>query len=693
MRVVGVIRDGHATDARSELFAPAGAISGKTPEQLRQATTYYAAGTALSWSDVETLNRQGVTALSRTVLLNPPTDVEPLNGTDYPAPSYTASYVAEAVGFAATEILLLAGAAFSITARRQTEFLAIISSVGAPPAVLRRSIGTLGTWLGLTGGVLGSGLGIAAAAAFIAGTRDGSRTQYPSFAIPIGWIALAVVLAGVVGWLSAFRSARDAARVDVLAVLRGVSRPPVARRRRPIAGLAVLAAGAAATLAGGALFGPFHDQAALLPVVVALLLLGPIGLQLGAVLCGPLLLNQYARLFQNAPLATRLAVRDLARNPRRTVPAIAAITAATFAAVALLTFVGALQAGENAEHVYQAAPGQIVVPLQHRAENGGALIRHATADSIIDTIRGTVPLHQARTLRNVPGNPTSRTADQPVVEGGATTGVAQIWVGTADDLAAMTGHRPTRAAVAALATGKAVVLDPNLDYDDHVRIAWWSAKQYADGAADAASNSPTSPRRAAELVAVPLRTAVPLPYGIVLSPDTAARLRLHPTEQTVLATPARPLTPQQVDAVQQALAVTSGRTSLATYEAGPASFSGPLTLGLLITAALIVLAAAITALALAALDRTNDDQTLAALGLAPNTRRRLAAAQALIITATGTGTGALMGLLPGTALTFLNTLPAAPPWLPIAALVAAPPLLLALLASAPRRRPAAGGQA
>src|SRR5690606_10234509 len=99
------------------------AVPGATPRETRWLADTPA---PLSWSDVRALNQEGVVVLSRQVLLNPPPDSEvpDLGGSDRDAEDFSIAVVL--VGVTVLEIVLLAGPAFAIGARRRQRELALV---------------------------------------------------------------------------------------------------------------------------------------------------------------------------------------------------------------------------------------------------------------------------------------------------------------------------------------------------------------------------------------------------------------------------------------------------------------------------------------------------------------------------------------------------------------------------------------
>src|SRR5690606_12234690 len=132
------------------LFLPSGALTGQAQ--------WFLPDTPLTWNDVRALNERGLIAYSRDVLLDPPKAQpgDPWRGMDgYVAWQGLAMTLVVAALFAAYVVIMLAGAAFSIAARRQQRSLAVAASVGATGADLRRTIVLQGAVLGFAGGIVG----------------------------------------------------------------------------------------------------------------------------------------------------------------------------------------------------------------------------------------------------------------------------------------------------------------------------------------------------------------------------------------------------------------------------------------------------------------------------------------------------------------------------------------------------------
>jgi putative ABC transport system permease protein len=455
--IVGVLDDQTLPAAQEWFFARPGAISGTSAWEDLQAATFYLPDTEVSWEMVKELNEDGITVLSRSVLLNPP----PEDGT-FPVYNQWStllsimSMVAIVAAFAAFEVVLLAGAAFTVTARQQQRTLATIASVGAPRKLLFRILAANGIVLGAIGGLLGTAIGIGAAAAYMAITADGSADQYYGFHLPwLGFLA-ATVFAVLIGWIASLLPARNTSRFDVVAALRGARKPPAPSARRPVVGLMMLLGGIGVTLVGGILMAVLIEAGRDYPgghplqwIPVVMLIVGPILAQLGLVLCGPLLLRLVARMLRGSGLGARLASRDSARNPGRAVPALAAVMTTVF--VAVFGMCVAAGGDESTHENYQwAMPlGGIRVPLvqaDFSHQDAPIVTVYAHPDAVERAIRDSVDVDRMQLLAGVPDwvPPSGAAEPEPAATPGAGEEPEQ-----AENPEAAGGLEPTEAVEAA----------------------------------------------------------------------------------------------------------------------------------------------------------------------------------------------------------------------------------------------------
>ena len=117
----------------------------------------------ITWDEVLRLNQSGIVVASRAVYENPPPDdqVPWLSGPDQ-IPTEELAILVLIAGLALLEIVLLAGPAFAVSARRRQRQLALVAANGGTPAHVRRIVLADGVVLGLVGAGVGIVVGIAA---------------------------------------------------------------------------------------------------------------------------------------------------------------------------------------------------------------------------------------------------------------------------------------------------------------------------------------------------------------------------------------------------------------------------------------------------------------------------------------------------------------------------------------------------
>lgn len=676
----------------------------RRPTGLPGTLTWLAATPApMGWDAVKGLNAHGITAVSRQVLAAPPSPAERypdvLENDDGP-PAGTFALIA---GLAMLEIVLLAGPAFAVGARRRRRDLGLVSAAGGTPAQLRRIVLADGVVLGGLAASTGVVLGIVLAAVLRSpletylGHRSGAFRIYPvAQAIVVGLAVLTGVLAALVpAWI--------AARQDVVAALRGRRGITRSRRRWLVLGVALTAAGAAGTVAGA----EGND--------LVIVLAGVIAVELGLVLCTPVLVGLVARLARWLPPAMRIALRDTARNRTAAAPAISAVMAVVIGSLAVSVILSAESASGGGNSLSE--PGD--VSLYASGEGPAA---QAIPPDVISALRGTMPVQEVHEVRLPtclggqclvtvqtpaahacpyfhPGNrPPQPSADEQRAAradprctdvggkysyfGGSAVGLrgsrsftsndAVVFV--VDDTAvAAVAHLPAEdgnRAAAALRAGAIVVSDAR--YVDAGRVTLAVAPQ----------NGPVDHTVTAPAFTLPHRPRAPV---ALLTAATATALGLGTIPFTVAATTSRLPTADEQDRLQAVL----GQEFEVRVDRGTQQDGQPLMI-LAIVAGVVTLAAAALATGLAAADGRADLATLAALGASPRLRRALSLSQAGVIAGLGSLLGTLAGL--GTAIAVLLTLdqatadvwpvqpplPIIVPWLNIGAALVVVPLIAML---------------
>lgn len=644
---------------------------------------WYLVDTPLSWNDVQQLNRQGLVAYSREVVTGPPvtgglTPIEP--------ESDVALVGAGAVGLFAA--MLLAGAAFAVTFRRQRHTLAMLGANGAHGSSLVAVGVARGWWLGLAGGVVGGVFGIALGLGwdYVLLHWGGAEGQYSTWGYHVNWshLPLTAAYGALVGIVSAWVPALAAARLDVLGVLRGSTRPPRARRWTAVLGaLAVIAGGAAMAwsarlldqaldLAGAAAYAQ-RSQASTILVGGAVLAFG------GFALLVPVLLRLLGRASVNAPLAGRIAARDASRSVGRTAPVVAAITVTIAISSGLILTLDRESENLIDYWVPDAPVGDAIVELGFEIDGaeGDADIVTAAARDVLPDAQVTVfdaflnfngvepgaldmsavPFLLAPEQNICPEfidpefrmSARDRAADPRCdlreMDFGPWT--SQIVVGDADDLAALAGGDPQDAALDALASGGVVVFS-EVYLDKHeATIGYYDVDGGEFPDLDAPPGASISAPGAYQEVA-PGTIRVGL---AMVSPATAAQIGWPYQPTSVLIDAPEPITAQQQAQLSAAARMTDGSTPWVYVGGGPRdTYTVVVSAAIMGIALLLVFSSVSIALGLARADARQDDFTLASLGASPQLARSVAAWQGALIV----GLAGAIGAVVGTAWVWVN---------------------------------------
>lgn len=654
------------------------------PDNLENATVFALPGTlpsssgdqaqwlvvnpgGVSWAQVEQLNAKGLLTISRSVVLRPPA------ASDVPYYAYKAQHpelfmtgdrisatgaaiVAVAVGLVLLEVVLLAGPAFAVSARRRQREYAVIAAAGADRAHLRRIVLADGLVLGAVAGVAGAALGIGGGAAVLPFLSHWTNTVPGAFRIHPLELAGIAALALALGLASALAPARKVSRQDIVASLTGRRMPARAAWRLPVGGLVVTGAGLVAVF-----FGPGAQRN--LSTTALIVIVGVALVEVGCIMCTPMVVGALAGAGRLLPLGPRLALRDSARHRGRTTPAVAAMFAAVAGAVAAGTWFVSHDAQQRALYQPQMLPNQVGVSVADektadalaaqlktvlpgaawftaRAANepaqfSGGQSTGAIANAVLPTCQGRNGVQEGYL-----GPAVVVMACGPDIRAEAFAGAA---IGGADLLKEVTGISDPRAA-AVLEQGGAVVFDPALVHGGKVtfqveRFATGDTPTSADAAAKAANESEPA---AVDLPAVyvDVHGGPTPPY--LISPAGAKKLGISGGRESLVLTLDHHITSVELQRANRVLAEQGIDTSL-VVENGYQSRLGAANLITLAVAVLVAIGAAAIATGLSLADGQPDLETLAAVGGSPGTRRMVAGSTALVVTGLGTLIGVPVG--------------------------------------------------
>src|SRR5260370_23532881 len=221
-------------------------------------------------------------------------------------------------------IALLAVGGFTVLAQRRLRSLGMLGALGATDRNIRLVVRVNGVLVGVVGALAGAVLGLAVWLAYR--PRLESSADHLTGACQVPWIGIgpAMALAVVATWFAASRPARSITRVPIVAALSGRPAPPKQVHRSAIPGVVLLVIAAVLFWFTGK-----NRNGGGAPELV----LGFVVLIAAVILLAPLVLAILARFGRRAPIAVRLALRDLARYRARSGSALAAISLGALIAV------------------------------------------------------------------------------------------------------------------------------------------------------------------------------------------------------------------------------------------------------------------------------------------------------------------------------------------------------------------------
>jgi putative ABC transport system permease protein len=292
---------------------------------------------------------------------------------------------------------LVAAAGFAVVAQRRLRQLGMLAAVGATQKHVRLVLLTNGAVVGAIAAVIGTIAGLGLWFVLAPTLESAVDHRIDRLGLPWGLIAAAVLLAVLGATAAAWWPARTVARLPVMLTLSG--RPPAPRpaRRSAIAAAALIAVGIGSLAMSGR-----HTPALIVAGILATIL--------GTLLLGPLAIRIFARTAGLAPVAARLALRDLARYQARSGAALAAIALALGIAAAVVVTASAEEKREADRmaadlpnltdrqiRVYTGAtrqPELIPLPIQTPAQLARSAARVRQLATALDHA-AVIPLRQA----------------------------------------------------------------------------------------------------------------------------------------------------------------------------------------------------------------------------------------------------------------------------------------------------------
>ena len=212
-------------------------------------------------------------------------------------------------------IALVAVGGFTVLAQRRLRSLGMLGSLGATDRNIRLVVRANGVLVGVVGALAGAALGLATWLAYRPRAEADAHHVIGAFQLPWAVIGPAMALAVVATYVAASRPARSITRIPIVTALSGRPAAPKQVHRSAVPGVILLVVAALAFWYTGKNNGAGPA-----------LILGFVTLIAAVILLSPVCLAALARLGRRAPIAVRLALRDLARYRARSASALAAIS-------------------------------------------------------------------------------------------------------------------------------------------------------------------------------------------------------------------------------------------------------------------------------------------------------------------------------------------------------------------------------
>jgi putative ABC transport system permease protein len=301
-------------------------------------------------------------------------------------------------------VSLVAGAAFMTLAHRRLRQLGMLTAIGATPRLLRRAVVANGAVVGACAALTGIGVGVVAWFLTASSLERPFGHRIDRFAVPV-WVPLAGgVLAVVSAVAAAWLPARLVSRSSVTDAISARPPRPTPARRSVVAALVFLVAGIVGVALG---IDPNRDDQA-----IYLFLPGLVCTVIATLLLAAPCLRALARWSGRWPVASRLALRELARYGTRSSAALGAISLGLGIAVAVIVIAAAAAPAADQGNL---PSGQVVLwttgdgadPMltpkltasdRQRADEAMAKVRSTVAGATVVPLDVAVDPHEGQTI-------------------------------------------------------------------------------------------------------------------------------------------------------------------------------------------------------------------------------------------------------------------------------------------------------
>jgi len=296
----------------------------QNPESLLDAFALVAPGQVTKPSEVTALfdvPREDLQSIGKSLKANVPSSQISTPASvakSNPLNPETISLAALVLGMLLIALVSIGG--FTVLAQRRMRSIGMLESIGATDRHVRLVVSANGTVVGVVGSILGFIIGVAGWLLYRPSFEQSAHHIVGMFALPWLVVLIAVVLAVVAAYFASSRPARAVTKVPIVHALSGRPAPPRQIHRSIVPGIVFLVAaflllGYSGSTGGGDGNGGAPE-----------LLLGLVLLMPGLILLAPFFLSLTERVSRRAPIAPRLALRDLARYRARSGSALSAIS-------------------------------------------------------------------------------------------------------------------------------------------------------------------------------------------------------------------------------------------------------------------------------------------------------------------------------------------------------------------------------
>ena len=248
----------------------------------------------------------------------------------------------------------------------------MIAAMGATDRQVRRVVLANGAALGAVGATLGAALGLAVWLALTPAFERVVGHRYDPLALPWWAVTAAALLAVLTALIASWWPARAVAKLSIVAALSGRPASPQPAHRFALLGAVLAGAGFVALI----LSNTTHAM---------LIVTGIVATTAGMLLLAPLGIRALAACACHAPVAVRLALRDLARYQARSGAALAAASLAVGIAATVAVTAAAQQAHDHTLTGGNLPTNQLIVWLANPSDQGTSGLSVAPAGNATAT--------------------------------------------------------------------------------------------------------------------------------------------------------------------------------------------------------------------------------------------------------------------------------------------------------------------